>query len=51
MDQNIEVNKEELQKSLKEIQENVGQQVQVMKEETKNLLKKYMKIQTSKRKI
>ena len=39
MDQKIEANKEEMQKSLKEIQENVGQQVEIMKEQTQKCLK------------
>ena len=39
MYQQIEVNKEEMQKSLKEIQENFDQQAEVMKEETQKSLK------------
>ena len=35
MSQKIETNKEEMQKLLKKIQENLGQQAEVMKEETK----------------
>ena len=41
-------NKEEMQKTLKEIQENFGQQAEVMKEETQKSLKNYRKAQTSK---
>ena len=39
MDQKTESNKEETQKSLKEIQKNIGQQVETMKEETQKSLK------------
>ena len=34
MGQKIEANKEEMQKSFKEIQEKFGQQAEIMKEET-----------------
>ena len=40
MGQQIEANKEEMQKSL-EIQENLGQQAEVMKEETQKSLKEF----------
>ena len=48
MGQKLVANKEEIQKSLKEIQENFDQQAEVMKEETQNLSKNYRKTQTSK---
>ena len=51
MDQKLGTNKEEVQKSLKEIKENVGQQVEVMKEETQKTPKEIHEIPSSKWKI
>ena len=43
----IEDFKKDINNSIKEIEENTGKQVEALKEETNNPLKKYKKIQSS----
>ena len=45
----IEDFKKDINNSLKEIQENMGKQVEALREETKNPLKNYRKTQSNKR--